>query len=303
MNINYINTISNNVYSKINSPIYLNKIYSVSNTLNDDLEIFDDINNIHSIKNLAKKRRSKRLKKRLLISDKINEDVNRRNSEIETNFNYFNCKTDINPCSKYGIIKTKSSKNSYEDNKRYKKLNYLENKKNILFSIERVKKKLIAQNYQNYIKYINLNLKQQEHYREYDKYLKNELLKNRNSQIKLPMYTENYFRIDINKRNKIQLRKDIKDLYSPNFINNKLKNNFNKNRIASLNEIAKNEKHSSIEKSEPSLIEKSFNTIHVSKNKKLISYGENNNKRVLRINVDESKKRNTINLHNKKIKK
>ena len=201
VNINYINTISNNVYGKINSPIYLNKIFSLSNTYNDNLDLFNNINDNDTLDNSAKRRINKKLKKKILLNDtNPNIDMNKTNEEMKPNFDYYNSITEINPGSKIEEIELNSFNNNRKENKMDIKLNYLENKKRILSSIEREKKKLLEQNYQNYIKYISLIQKQQEQYKEYDQYLKSELIKNRNSQIKLQLYKENYFSIVKNKK-------------------------------------------------------------------------------------------------------
>ncbi len=303
VNINYINTISNNVYGKINSPIYLNKIISLPNDLNDNLELFDSMNDAATISSNTKRRINKKLKKKILLNDtNQNTDMNKTNGEIKPNFNYFNNITEINPVSKIEEIEINSfSKKNNQENNIGKKLNYFENKKRILSSIEREKKKLLEQNYKNYIKYINLIRKQQEQYKEYDQYLKSELQKNRNSQIKLELFKENYFNIA---KDNMKLRNEFKTLSSQNFKNNKIKNKLKINRIAPLNKVELNNKFRLIDKYETSIItDNSISTIRLSKNGKPTKYNQDNYKKIIKINFDELKRRHTINFVKKNNKK
>ena len=98
----------------------------------------------------------------LLNDTNPNIDMNKTNEEIKPNFDYYNSITEMNPGTKIEEIELNSfNNNNNRENKLNKKLNYFENKKKILSSIEREKKKLLEQNYNNYIKYINLIQKQQ----------------------------------------------------------------------------------------------------------------------------------------------
>ena len=308
VNINYINAISNNVYGKINSPIYLNKIISLSNTINDNLELFDNINDTDTLNSNAKRRINKKLKKKILLNNtNPNIDMNKTNAEIKPNLDYYNNNTEINPGTKIEEIELNSFNNNKE-NKMNKELNYFENKKRILSSIEKEKKELLEQNYQNYIKYINLIQKQQEQYNEYDQYLKNELRKNRDSQIQLQLIKENYFNAVKNKKIKeIQIGNpsiEFKTLSSQNFANKKPKNIFKMKRISPLNKIEMSNKLRLNDKYEPSIItENSINTIRVSKNGKSTRYNKDNHKSVIKLKVDELKKRHTINFIKKTNKK
>ena len=311
VNINYINTISNNVYGKINSPIYLNKIISLSNTINDNIELFDNINDTDTLNNSKERRINKKLKKKILLNDtNPNIDMNKTNEEIKPNFDYYNSITEMNPGTKIEEIELNSfNNNNNRENKLNKKLNYFENKKKILSSIEREKKKLLEQNYNNYIKYINLIQKQQEQYKEYDQYLKNELRKNRDSQIKLQLYKENYFKFFKNKNIKeIQIgnpNSEFKTLSSHNFSNKNSNYKFKIKRMFPLNKIeTNNNKFRLIDKYEPSIItDNSINSIRVSKNGKSTKNNNDNYKRVIKINLDELKRRHTINFIKKTNKK
>ena len=311
VNINYINTISNNVYGKINSPIYLNKIFSLSNTINDNIELFDNINDTDTLNNSKERRINKKLKKKILLNDtNPNIDMNKTNEEIKPNFDYYNSITEMNPGTKIEEIELNSfNNNNNRENKLNKKLNYFENKKKILSSIEREKKKLLEQNYNNYIKYINLIQKQQEQYKEYDQYLKNELRKNRDSQIKLQLYKENYFKIFKNKNIKeIQIgnpNSEFKTLSSHNFSNKNSNYKFKIKRMFPLNKIeTNNNKFRLIDKYEPSIItDNSINSIRVSKNGKSTKNNNDKYKRVIKINLDELKRRHTINFIKKTNKK
>ena len=308
VNINYINTISNNVYGKINSPIYLNKIISLSNTINDNLELFDNMNDTDTLNSNAKRRINKKLKKKILLNNtNPNIDMNKTNAEIKPNLDYYNNNTEINPGIKIEEIELNSF-NNIKENKMNKEINYFENKKRILSSIEKEKKELLEQNYQNYIKYINLIQKQQEQYNEYDQYLKNELRKNRDSQMQLQLIKENYFNAVKNKQIKeIQLGNpsiEFKTLSSQNFANKKQKKIFKMKRISPLNKIEMSNKLRLNDKYEPSIItENSINTIRVSKNGKSTRYNKDNHKRVIKLKVDELKKRHTINFIKKTNKK
>ena len=308
VNINYINTISNNVYGKINSPIYLNKIISLSNTIHDNLELFDNMNDTDTLNSNAKRRINKKLKKKILLNNtNPNIDMNKTNAEIKPNLDYYNNNTEINPGIKIEEIELNSF-NNIKENKMNKEINYFENKKRILSSIEKEKKELLEQNYQNYIKYINLIQKQQEQYNEYDQYLKNELRKNRDSQMQLQLIKENYFNAVKNKQIKeIQLGNpsiEFKTLSSQNFANKKQKKIFKMKRISPLNKIEMSNKLRLNDKYEPSIItENSINTIRVSKNGKSTRYNKDNHKRVIKLKVDELKKRHTINFIKKTNKK
>ena len=67
VNINYINSISNNVYRKINSPIYFNKIYSLSNEMSDNLNLLNNMTVPSN--NKIKRKINKNLKKKILFND------------------------------------------------------------------------------------------------------------------------------------------------------------------------------------------------------------------------------------------
>lgn len=270
VNINYINSISNNVYGKINSPIYLNKIYSLSN-IDDNFNLMKNITLPIQYQN--KQKINKNLKKKSLVNDtELNLYMNKTSKEDLQKNDYFNSIIEIYPNSKIEEIEIDSSKN---DDK-IEKINFLENKKKILYSIERQKKKLLDENHKNHIKYIKLIQKQQQQYKQYDQYLKKELQKNRNSQIKLLLFKENFFKA-LKKQNK-SIRNEVipaefKALSSTNF-NKQLKpqskltknKNFHFKNIN--NKLKINKKYLQTENNECSINnENSINFIRISKNR------------------------------------
>ena len=304
VNINYINSISNNVYGKINSPIYLNKIYSLTNTTNDNFNIIN--NETYPLNNKNKQKINKNLKKKILLNDTdLNIDMNKTNEEKQK-YDYFSSITDINPISKIEEIELSSFGSNEPKNKKKENLNFLENKKRILSSIEKQKKKLFNENYKNHIKYIKLIQKQQQQYKEYDTYLKKELQKNRNSQIKLLLFKENFF--NTLKSNYKHLGIDefpieLQNLSSSNFSHQiKPKNNLTKNQkfpYKNFNlKLKKINNHVKTENYPPSLKNESSNKIICEAKNRYTARPFNMDK--IQIKENELKKRNTINAFIKK---
>ena len=300
VNINYINSISNNVYRKINSPIYFNKIYSLSNEMSDNLNLLNNMTVPSN--NKIKRKINKNLKKKNLFNDTdLNIDMSRINEEVNPKYNYFNSITEINPNSNLGKLEISTLNNNENKREQSEDFNFFENKKKLLTSIEKEKENLLNENYNNYIKYIKLIQKQQQQYKEYDHYLKKELQKNRNKQIKLELFKENYFNTlqkSFKKREFGNFPTEFKTLSSNNFTKLKQKNKLTKskklpfynldNKIKILKSKIKKEKYESSLSNENSIY-----FIRMSKNK---NTPLSKNNRIIKIKEDEFKKRNTTNL-------
>ena len=189
VNINYINSISNNVYGKINSPIFLNRIYSLYNNINDNYNLLNTMT--EPTNNKSRLKISKNLKKKILLNENdLNLGINLTNNETDSNYNQFDNLTEKN-ISKNEEMEMNMFKNRENKNA---KINFIENTKKIMSSIEKEKKKLMEDNYKIYIKYNNLIQKQKKQHKEYEQYLKKELKNNRNSQIQLELFQESYFK-------------------------------------------------------------------------------------------------------------
>ena len=207
LNLNSINSLSNNNINKLHTPLYLRKLFSLSNTLNEN----DTENNIYSNTEMnnesltvKKAKISKRIKKNILFKNKKKRidtlNNNETPEEIQSKSNYY-INTEGNPNSKIEEIEItgiRTHKNAYNINSdsigsknKTKKLNFLETKRKNLKEIETEKQKLIDESYKNYQKYLSLIQKQQQEYKEYDEYLKNELKNNQNSPIKLQISQNN----------------------------------------------------------------------------------------------------------------
>ena len=299
VNINYINSISNNVYGKINSPIYLNKIYSLSNNINDNLNLINKIT--YKINNKNKRKLNKNLKKKILLNDmEINIDKNRTNQLAQPKNDYLNNKTEIRN-SKIEGIEIDSLENKKNKTEKNNNLKFLENKKKIISSIEKQKQKLLNENYKNHIKYIKLILKQQQQYKEYDQFLRQELEKNRNSQIKLLLFKENYFnslKKNFKMNDIITFPVEFKTLSSNDFDEKiKPKKKSIKNKIFSFNafnnRITTDGKYMTTEINEPSL--KNENSINIICKSKIRHTVKPYNRIKIKINENISKRRNTAN--------
>ena len=299
VNINYINSISNNVYGKINSPIFLNRIYSLYNNINDD---YDLLNTMTEPSRNNKLEINKNLKKKILLNENdLTLGINLKKNKTNSHLNYFNNLTEKNN-SNNEEIEMNLQRNSQNRNKS-EKLNFIENTKKIMSSIEKEKKKLIEDNHKNYIKYIKLIQKQRKQYKEYDQYLKKELQKNRNSQIKLELFQKNYFK---NLKNKFKIQSigiipEFKTLSTKNLAFQKNRNRSGKNKMFSFNNlkniIKSNKKNIKIEKYKPLMKkENSINLIETTKNRNTAKPFKRN---VIQINEDELKMRNTTNLTKK----
>ena len=201
VNINYINSISNNVYGKINSPIFLDDISSLSNNLDNNYNLFKFMSN--RLINKNKNKINKKSNKNILYNDiDLNIYMNKTSDEAKSKYNYLNSITELNPYNKKEEIKLNKSNDNIKEIKINKQLDFIENKKYVLSNIEKEKQKLDKENINNYIKYIKLIQQEQQQYKEYDQYLKNELKKNKNNQIQLQLFKENYLNFIQNKKAK-----------------------------------------------------------------------------------------------------
>ena len=201
VNINYINSISNNVYGKINSPIFLDDISSLSNNLDNNYNLFKYMSN--RLINKNKNKINKNSNKNILCNDiDLNIYMNKTSDEAKSKYNYLNSITELNPNYKKEEIKLNKSNDNIKEIKINKQLDFIENKKYVLSNIEKEKQKLEKENINNYIKYIKLIQQEQQQYKEYDQYLKNELKKNKNNQIQLQLFKENYLNFIQNKKAK-----------------------------------------------------------------------------------------------------
>ena len=180
LSMKYINT--NNDINNTNS------IYTFPTPISENYDYQDNENNNKTTKNNI----YKKLKLR---------EINTKPQSIDrakTPLNDYSL-TQINPYIKIenNNIKTK------------KVFNYIENKKNILKSIEIEKQNLIEESYKNYKKYQYLIKKQQQEYKEYDKFLKKELNNNNRNQLNLQTFNnslqkdgvQSYFKLVKRNRN------------------------------------------------------------------------------------------------------
>ena len=207
INLNSINSLSNNNINKFHSPLYLRQLFSLSNTLNEN----DTMNNINSntIMNnesltVKTTKINKKIKKNILFKNKKHEidtlNDNITQEELQSKSNYYkniegNQNSKIEEIEITGIRTHKNANSINNDSisgkNKKKKLNFLETKRKNLEAIETEKQKLIDESYKNYQKYLSLIQKQQQEYKEYDEYLKNELNNNQNSQMKLQINQNN----------------------------------------------------------------------------------------------------------------
>lgn len=298
VNINYINSISNNVYGKINSPIFLNRIYSLYNNINGNYNLLNTMT--EPTNNKSRLKISKNLKKKILLNENdLNLGINLTNNETDSNYNRFDNLTEKNN-SKNEEMEMNMFKNHENKNE---KMNFFENTKKIMSSIEKEKKKLIADNHKIYIKYNNLIQKQKKQYKEYEQYLKKELKNNRNSQIQLELFQESYFKNLKAKfrTQRIRILPEFKTLSLKNFAAQTSKNINAKNKIFLFNKLKNkikiNKKKIKIEKHEPAL--KKENSVYLIETSKNRNSARPFNKRVIQINEEELKKRNTTNILNK----
>ena len=301
-NINSI--IINNNINKMNGPLYLSKLISLSNTIN---EIDTSPHIINTDSNIKNQIIDKKMKKKFYLNDtnidiiKTNENIN-----IKPKTNYYTSLTEANPYSKIEEIEIKGlnlskPKNENKNKNKFKSLNYLETKRKILSSIENEKQKIIDESIKNYRKYLYLIQKQQKEYEEYDQYLKNELNDNQNNQIKLKIFkdqlnigTKNNSNYNVLKNKKIMLCRtrvssqgENKTISTKNFDIQKHRNKIMKKFIFP-NKNIYNEKRllTSTDGNEPLLNEDNES--------KLKSYNNDGtskpfNKKILKINIDNFK--------------
>ena len=235
LNINYINSISNDIYKKINSPL--------SNSTHDHFNISNSI--IELTNNENKQTIKKYTKKAILLNNKdYNISNNKLNNRINPTYNYIYPLTEINPYSKFDEIERSSLKNNVIREK--EQFNTIKNTQRIISLIEKQKQKLLNDNYMKYIKLIQ---KQQEKYKEYEQYLKKELKRNKNSQKKLELIKENYlstmqnsftckhFEIVPSGTKTLSTKNIKRQSYKNKFINNKL---FSLNNLSNKIQLGKN---------------------------------------------------------------
>ena len=314
ININSINLISNNNINRINNPAYLNKLFSLSNTINDT----DTINHYHETMNtdynIKTQKVNKKLKKRFLLND-TKSDINKTNEECHPHSNYYSSITEVNPNSLIEEIEL-TGLNLKRNNYKYNKSNYLETKKKILISIENEKQKIIDESFKNYRKYLYLIQKQQQEYEEYDKYLKNELYNNLNNQRKLKIFKDklkidstntSYFNLLKNKklmmsRTEGSPSEKNKTLSSKNF-DRKHKNEIMKKFILPHKNMCDERRllTTTSEAYEPLFMEDNESKIKYNlKNNNIIERQYNPlNKKLLKLNIDDIKKFKKIEVNNK----
>ena len=187
ININSINLISNDNIHKIDNPLYLSKIFSLSNAINENYIINNNNNQIIKTENnVRNKKIDKKMKKQYFLN-KTNVDNTKTNDDSMPKSHYYSSITEVK--EKSNMEETERSGLNENKNK-IKKINILEAKRNILKSIEEQKQKIIDESIKNYRKYLYLIQRQQREYEEYDKYLKSELNNNKNNQLKLELFKE-----------------------------------------------------------------------------------------------------------------
>ena len=209
LNLNSINSLSNNTINKMHTPLYLRQLFSLSNTMNENYTLNNNYSNTE-IKNesltVKATKVNKKIKKNILFKNKklettsLNDNITSEELQSKSKSNYY-INTEGNPNSKIEEIEItgiRTHKNTNSTNidsigskNKTKKLNFLETKRKNLREIETEKQKLIDESYKNYQKYLSLIQKQQQEYKEYDEYLKNELINNQSNQLKLQISQNN----------------------------------------------------------------------------------------------------------------
>lgn len=187
ININSGNLLSNNNIKEIKNPLYLSKLISLSNSINE-IETKPQI--LQTDSNIKNKKINRKYKRKFYLNDN-NININKTNEKIVPKINYYTSLTESNPYSKIEEIEIKGlnkSKPRNESNNSLNSLYFLETKRKILSSIEKEKKKIIDESIKNYRKYLYLIQKEQQEYEEYDQYLKDELNENQNNQKKLKLF-------------------------------------------------------------------------------------------------------------------
>ena len=179
----------------------MDDISSLSNYLDNNYNLFKFMSN--RLINKNKNKINKKSNKNILYNDiNLNIYMNKTSDEAKSKYNYLNSITELNPNYKKEEIKLNKSNDNIKEIKINKQLDFIENKKYVLSNIEKEKQKLEKENINNYIKYIKLIQQEQQQYKEYDQYLKNELKKNKNNQIQLQLFKENYLNFIQNKKTK-----------------------------------------------------------------------------------------------------
>ena len=190
-----------------------------------------------------------------------------------------------------------------------KKFSYIQNKKNIINSIELEKERLINESYQNYKKYLYLMKKQQKELKEYDNFLKKELNDNQDKQLKLKLFNSNLQKDGAKSYFTLVKSKNLRKSLTNNIINeNQLNNNlvkYNKN-TASINKSL--QKYFSLNSNDERKIskEKNNNIKTVTNNNndfdnnynKIIKLNKSSNLKEFKINMKTLKKLRKLNLRN-----
>ena len=183
--INSINLITNDNINKINNPLYLSKIFSLSNAINET----DTLSNINPeiMHTDYKIEKPKKMRNKIYLNNS-NYVFNKLYDDKLPYSNYYNSITETHNPRIEEIEINGLNLNTYKNNNKNKKINILEAKRKIINSIEREKQKIINLSIKNYRKYLFLIHKQQQEYEEYDQYLKNELNNNQNNKLKLQLF-------------------------------------------------------------------------------------------------------------------
>jgi len=262
--INLIRNIKNNKeyrkmfnYLKLNNNKLINKTININNSINNtnnNISAFSNKNNENLTTISFKNKENKELgennnKKKSNICKKFknNNDNNFQLSNIKNKMYILDkCKAPTNYCLTEISHNLKNSPKkriiNMERNKRIQELNYIQDKKNKLNTIEIEKQKLIDESYNLYKRFCSLIKKQQKEYKEYDNFLKNEFNDNKNNQLKLKIFynklkkggASNYFKLvkNINKKKSSQINgnlyEDKNKLLNNNIFNYYKNNSINK---------------------------------------------------------------------------
>ena len=309
ININSINLISNDNIHKIDNPLYLSKIFSLSNAINQNYIIRNNNNQINKKENNVRNKKIDKMKKQYFLN-KTNVDNTKTNEDSLPKSHYYSSITEVKEKSN---MKEKERSGLNENNNKIKKINILEIKRNILKSIEEQKQKIIDESIKNYRKYLYLIQRQQKEYEEYDKYLKSELNNNKNNQLKLQLFKDK-LKIGVNnttshmnalKNKKLILfkpgispsEKDNKTSLSKNFDYQKHRNKKTKNSaLSNNNDFDEKRLLTTSDTYEPLLSEENnSNCIYNLKTSNYAKTFKPINKNILKIDINEIKNKNKKN--------
>ena len=313
ININSFNLISNDNVQKINNPLYLSKLFSFYNTINENDTIRNINKGIVRIKqNLRNKKIKKKMKKKFFINE-INNDINKANEENQIDSNYYSSITEVNPNFRIAEIEI-TKLNLNKNNNKNEKINILESKRKILNSIEKEKQKIIDESIKNYRKYLYLIQKQQQEYEEYDKYLKKELNNNHNNKLKLQLFKDK-LKLGSNNTSNLNVLKNKNSIFykiessppksdnktfSSKNLNKKNRNNItNKNILTDKNNFNEKKLLATSDGCKPLLNEAESNFNHNLKLNNNERKDKPINKNILKINIEEIRnKKKKYNLNN-----